>query len=71
METITINGRIDNVRGSCPTVSFELKGFTVRTTAATAYERGPCKDLKDDKDVIVFGEVKDKTVTALRLEFKK
>ena len=71
MQTITINGKIDNVRGSCPAVSFDLKDFAVRTTSATAFERGPCKDLKDDKDVTVFGEVKDRTVTALRLEFKK
>ena len=71
MQTITITGKIDDVRGSCPTVSFELKGFDVRTTSATTFERGPCRDLKDGKDLTVFGEVKDKNVTALRIEFKK
>ena len=71
VETITLVGKVDNVRGSCPQLSFDLKGFAVRTTSATAFERGPCKDLRDGKDVTVFGEVKEKSVTALRLEFKK
>jgi hypothetical protein len=71
VETITISGKIDDVSGSCPSVSFELKGFVVRTTSTTAFERGPCRDLRDDKEVTVFGEVKDKTVNALRIEFRK
>ena len=71
MQTITLSGKIDDVSGSCPSVSFELKGFVVRTTSATEFQRGPCRDLKNDKELTVFGEVKDKTVTALRIEFKK
>ena len=72
METITLSGRIDNVRGACPSVSFELKGFVVRSTSATEFQRGPCKDLRDGREVTVFGEKKEQnTVNALKIEIKK
>jgi hypothetical protein len=44
----------------------------VRTSSATAFQKGPCKDVKDGKDVTVHGELKDKTtVQAISVELKK
>jgi len=63
---------VDNVEGSCPALSFELRGYDVTTTSATEFSRGPCKDLKDGKDVNLWGEIQaDGSVRATRIEFKK
>src|SRR4051812_47226095 len=71
-QTVDISGKIDDVHGSCPSLTFTLRGFVVRTSSATAFQKGPCKDLKDGKDVTVHGELKDKTtVQAISVELKK
>jgi len=49
-----------------------LKGYVVRTTSATEFAKGPCKDLRDGKEVAVKGVLADsKTVNASRVEVKK
>ena len=58
--------------GSCPAIHFTLKGYLVRTTSATVFAKGPCKDLKDGKNVDVSGVLLDsKTVNATRVELNK
>jgi hypothetical protein len=60
------------VKGTCPSVTFTLKGYSVSTTASTAYTRGTCKDLKNDKDVSLRGTLTGaSTVTANSIEVKK
>jgi hypothetical protein len=60
------------VSGSCPNLQFTLKGYLVKTTAVTTYTKGACRDLKDDKEVDLRGEVSGiKTVTATSMEVKK
>jgi hypothetical protein len=51
-------------------VTFTLNGYLVKTTSNTTFSRGPCKDLKDGKDVAVHGELQDATtILALTIEF--
>ena len=62
------------MRGTCPAVTFRLKGYNVRTTSATEFAKGPCRDVFDDDDVDVklWGEIQsDGWVRATRIEFKK
>jgi hypothetical protein len=45
------------IRGSCPAVQFPLRDWIVHTNGSTAYTKGSCKDLKEDRQVIVRGTV--------------
>ena len=58
--------------GTCPSLTFKLNGYTVTTTSATEFSKGPCKDLKDGKGLWLRGELTSpSTVTALRIEFDR
>ena len=53
-------------------MKFELKDYKVRTTDATVYVGGSCKDVKEDKQITVHGEAESKrSIVATRIEFKK
>ena len=70
--TIQASGRIDDVSGSCPSVSFTLKGYSVRTSSATQYARGNCKDLRDGRDIVLTAQVESGArVLATKIEIKK
>ena len=69
---IDLSGTIDNVSGTCPALQFTLKGYVVQTSSATEFAKGPCKDLRDGKNVAVTGVLVDsQTVNASRVEMKK
>lgn len=55
MRTIELKGRIAELSGGCPTWTFKLAGRAVYTTAATTYERGPCKNMSNEKEIEVRG----------------
>ncbi len=70
--TLDLSGQVDHVAGSCPALSFELKGYDVITTSATTFEKGPCKDLRNGKEITMSGEIQTNgSVRATRIEFKK
>jgi hypothetical protein len=46
---------VSSFRGVCPAVTFNLKGTTVITDAATTYEGGTCATLRPDVQVVVTG----------------
>jgi hypothetical protein len=51
---------------------FTLKGYVVQTTSLTTFAKGPCKDVKDGKNVDVTGVLLDsRTVNASRVELNK
>jgi hypothetical protein len=69
---IDLSGRVDDVSGTCPSLRFTLKGYVVQTTSLTAFAKGPCKDVKDGKNVDVTGVLLDsRTVNASRVELNK
>jgi hypothetical protein len=43
------------VSGTCPTITFVLKGDTFYTTSSTTFRRGPCTDVKRDAEISVKG----------------
>ena len=68
---IDLSGRVDKVEGSCPSLTFELQNYIVRTTSATTFSRGPCRDLKDGKNIAMRGTLQgDGSLIATRIEFK-
>lgn len=53
-------------------MKFELKDYKVRTTSSTVYVGGSCKDLKEDRQITVFGQAESKrAIVATKIEFKK
>jgi len=57
------------VSGSCPVLQFTLNGYLVKTSAATVFDKGPCRDVKNGREIRVVGVLADpKTVTANRVE---
>ena len=68
-----VSGEVDDVRGTCPSVTFELKRWIVRVNSATVFTRGSCRDLDDDDpDVVVVGEqLDDRTLIAKTIEVKR
>ena len=71
-QTIDLSGKIDKLKGTCPSVQFSLSGYLVKTTAATEYAgRSTCKDMKNGKTATLTGTLADpKTVTATKIEVK-
>jgi hypothetical protein len=60
------------MQGTCPAVTFQLQTYLVKVTSSTVFAKGPCKDLKNDQQVTVHGQLIDAhTVTALTIEFNK
>ena len=72
MKEVSLEGKLENKSGSCPTVTFKVGGDVVYTTSVTKYERGECKDLRDDAKVDVRGMLmSDGRVRADRVKFEK
>jgi hypothetical protein len=62
---IDITGKIGQLKGSCPVISFAIDHTQVETTAATDFSPGSCKDIKNKDTVTVRGlQQPDGTVIA-------
>jgi hypothetical protein len=71
-QTIDLSGKISNLRGSCPAVTFVVTKRTVQTTSATTYTGGACRDLVNDRNADVHGAVNaNNSVTALSVNIHK
>lgn len=49
------SGIVSSFRGTCPAVTFNLKGTRISTTAATTYVGGTCEILRPNVHVVVTG----------------
>ncbi|HSK08230.1 MAG TPA: BACON domain-containing carbohydrate-binding protein [Vicinamibacterales bacterium] len=65
---IRVEGKVQNLAGRCPEVTFSLVGYTVNTTASTAYRPNPpgtdCGDLGNGLSVVVVGSLLPSRVIA-------
>jgi hypothetical protein len=66
-----VTGKVDNVKGTCPNLTFTLANYRVVTDGSTAFTKGTCKDVRDGKKVSVSGTVTDNTITASSIEVLK
>jgi len=64
-----VEGKISNLAGSCPTVTFDVGGLTVTTDANTQYEDGDCGTLANGVKVEVEGVTQGNIHLATRVEF--
>ena len=71
-QPVTLNGEVSNLSGSCPAVTFDLDGRTVKANRSTNFKGGNCAKLKDGEAVIVRGLFSPEgTVDATEIEFVK
>lgn len=63
---VEVTGRVDGLKGSCPTISFTVDRNTrVQTTALTVFDAGACKDIRNHDTVTVRGvQQEDGTILA-------
>jgi hypothetical protein len=59
-----IEGRVSKLEGACPTLTFDVDRYEVRTTAQTRFSSGNCSDIKDKVKVEVRGVETSKRVVA-------
>jgi hypothetical protein len=52
---VEIQGSAGGVKGACPSLLFQVNGYSVVTSAATAFEGGACTTLKSGHHVLVKG----------------
>lgn len=68
-DPMEIEGSAGGVQGSCPTLTFGVNGFTVKTNASTTFEGKTCSDLKSGTRVKVNGTRQaDGSILATRVE---
>jgi hypothetical protein len=66
---VEIAGSAGGVSGSCPTLSFGINGYSIRTNAGTAFEGIACAALKSGTKVTVTGiSQADNSVLATRVK---
>ena len=53
---VDLTGRVSQVSGRCPTISFTLNSTKIQTTEATTFQGGSCKDVSNKDTVTVHGE---------------
>ena len=56
-ERTDLKGSVGNLSGSCPALSFRVKGVLVTTDAQTDYDKGTCQSIKNGLDVDVKGRL--------------
>lgn len=69
-QSVNFNGRVSNLSGSCPSLSFVADQRQVRTDSATRFAGGKCRDVHNGVDVGVTGELLNGIVRATKIDIK-
>jgi len=69
---VDVSGRIDNVHGRCPSVTFDLQIYRVTVAGTTSFSHGNCRDLDDGQFITMTGEVQSgNNLLARSIELRK
>jgi hypothetical protein len=72
LESITLEGNVSGLAGTCPAVTFTLEGRTVSTSGSTSFKGGNCAKLKDGDAVSARGLLTlEGTVNATEIHLDK
>jgi hypothetical protein len=66
-----VSGKVDDVKGTCPNLTFTLANYRVVTDDSTTYTKSSCKDVRNGKKARVKGTVSGGTITASSIEVEK
>lgn len=65
-----IQGAVGGLKGTCPSLTFGINGFSIATNASTAFQGGTCAALKNGSNVTVDGTKNaDGSVAATSVKF--
>ena len=68
-ETVDVEGRVSELSGSCPNLTFRVDGTTVVTSADTRFRGGRCDRIRNGAEVEVKGRrLEDGRVRAEEVE---
>lgn len=68
MREIELEGRVTELSGACPALTFKIRGLTVYTNSDTDFDRR-CSDVRNGREVEVEGMLmSDGTVRADKVE---
>jgi hypothetical protein len=69
---VAFEGRISSVSGTCPTVTFTVRGMSIVADNATKYEKSKCGDVRSGRSVKGEGTTQSNgTVRATELRVKE
>jgi len=54
---VTVEGKVSNLLGTCPALSFEVDYRQIHTVPTTVFSGGKCSDVKKGKNVTVKGSI--------------
>ncbi len=70
-DMVEVKGSVSNLAGSCPDLSFSVKGKTVTTSEATEFKDGSCSDVQNNRQVEIHGaSLPEGGVVATEVEIK-
>ena len=64
-----VEGVIEDLSGTCPSVTFTVAGATVVVDSRTRFDDGSCTDLANGKRVEVDGMTREKKLHAIEVDF--
>ncbi len=71
-QDIDLSGKVSQVKGECPSLTFMLQSHLVRTSSTTTFSNGSCKNVKNDTKVSVHGTLEvDGSVDASSVTIEK
>jgi hypothetical protein len=53
--TVQLTGKVQHLSGTCPSLRFTIETTSVFTDAGTEFQKGQCRDVKNDRNVDVTG----------------
>jgi hypothetical protein len=66
---VTVEGRVSELEGSCPSLRFVVNGSSIVTDAETRFTRGNCRRVENGLDVLVEGKrMSNGSVRASKIE---
>jgi len=65
-----IQGSVGGLKGTCPSLTFGINGFSIATSTSTSFQGGTCSALKNGSKVTVDGTKNaDSSVAATTVKF--
>jgi hypothetical protein len=64
---LEVEGRVSNIQGTCPELTLLIRGFMVRTNAATQFSGGRCADIRLGTEIEVRGRREGDLIIAERV----
>jgi hypothetical protein len=69
-DDVEIRGEVENLKGTCPNLSFTIDGEKITTSSKTEFDDGSCESIRNGMRVEVEGHLKDGKLVAHEVDLK-